>query len=173
MSQLKILPLTRENFAPFGDLITLDGAQHFPINNGSTERFHALSQVDVGDNQGVPIISVFKGQAFSLPFTVKIMERHPLGSQSFIPINSGANDQYLVVVAKPSAPDPAVIASNLSAFIAQGFVGVTYGKGVWHHPLVSLHKNSDFLVVDRKGPGNNCDEVALAAPYFVVPAARG
>ena len=167
MTHVKLLQLTRENFAPFGELLMLDGAEHFPINRGSTERYHALSQVDVQSNGGAPIIRLFRGQAFQLPFQLSVMERHPLGSQAFIPLTKDPLQRYLVIVAKPCYQTEIEITQNLCAFIAHGFTGVSYAKGVWHHPLVSLDEVSDFIVVDRKGPGNNCDEIELTSQFIV------
>ena len=167
MTKINILELTRENFAPFGELITLDGANHFPINQGSTERFHALSSVDVSELDGKPIISLFRGRAFSFPFQLRVMERHPLGSQSFIPVTKDPKNQYLVIVAPPTCQTEAEITQNLHAFVAKGFRGVTYAKGVWHHPLISLDQEQDFIVVDRSGPGNNCDEIEISQSIVV------
>jgi ureidoglycolate lyase len=155
MIAIPLHPLTRENFAPFGELLTLDDAEHFPINSGTTERYHALSKVDVTDQGGQPIISLFRGQAFHLPFQLRVMERHPLGSQTFIPVNA------------PCPANEPAIGAGMRAFIARGFEGVTYGKGVWHHPLISLDRDADFIVVDRQGSGNNCDEITLGAQYVV------
>jgi ureidoglycolate lyase len=169
MRTLAISPLTRETFAPFGELITLDGAVHFPINEGSTERFHALSGVDVADGNGRPIISLFRGSPFHLPFDLRVMERHPLGSQSFIPLSAAPTDRYLIIVAPPSSASEAEISAGLTAFIACGMTGVTYAKGVWHHPLISLEKQADFLVVDRQGPGDNCQEIAITEKIQVHP----
>jgi len=162
MITLPITELTRENFAPFGEVLALEGADHFPINQGSTERFHALSSVDTSDQNGKPIISLFRGQAFTRPFELRVMERHPLGSQSFIPVTKDSNNQYLVVVAPSTCETEAEITQHLRAFVVQGFTGVTYAKGVWHHPLISLDQLQDFIVVDRQGPGNNCDEIKLS-----------
>jgi ureidoglycolate lyase len=162
MITLPITELTRENFAPFGEVLALEGAEHFPINQGSTERFHALSSVDTSDQNGKPIISLFRGQAFVRPFELRVMERHPLGSQSFIPVTKDLNNKYLVVVAPATCQTESEITQHLRAFIIQGFTGVTYAKGVWHHPLISLDQLQDFIVVDRQGPGNNCDEIELS-----------
>jgi ureidoglycolate lyase len=167
MIKLNLLEPSRENFAPFGDLITLDGAEHFPINQGSTERFHALSKVDVGDEGGKPIISLFRGKAFHLPFKLRVMERHPLGSQSFIPVTTSSTNQYLVIVAPATCQTEEEITQNLHAFLVKGFRGVTYAKGVWHHPLISLDEEQDFIVVDRSGPGNNCDEISITQEITV------
>ncbi len=162
MITLPITELTRENFAPFGEVLALEGAEHFPINQGSTERFHALSSVDTSDQNGKPIISLFRGQSFARPFELRVMERHPLGSQSFIPVTKDLNNKYLVVVAPATCQTETEITQHLRAFIVQGFTGVTYAKGVWHHPLISLDQLQDFIVIDRQGPGNNCDEIELS-----------
>ena len=153
--ELKVEPLTHEAFAPFGDVIEAsDSVHHFTINAGNTERYHDLANVDVGAD-GKAIVSIFRGQPRELPFTVAMMERHPKGSQAFIPMSGRP---YLVVVAdKNSKPT----AGDLRCFLAQPGQGVNYAKGVWHHPLLALYETSDFLVVDRSGPGGNCDEVGL------------
>jgi ureidoglycolate lyase len=160
---LKIEPLTREAFAPFGDVIeATDAVKHFPINAGNTERFHDLAHLDA-DADGRVIVSIFRGQPRALPFTVPMMERHPKGSQAFVPL-SGRH--YLVVVARAGEPP---VAADLRCFLATATQGVNYAKGVWHHPLLALDAVSDFLVIDRSGPGDNCDEVELM-PMAIIPA---
>jgi ureidoglycolate lyase len=156
-NRLAIEPLSREAFAPFGEVILLEGAKHYPINAGTTERFHALAAVDATENGGQPAISLFRGQPRTLPLPITVMERHPLGSQAFVPLTQSPQDEYLVVVAPPGEFD----ASKLRAFLAHGFQGVSYARGVWHHPLIALHRVSDFMVVDRIGAGDNCDEISL------------
>src|ERR1700751_2041760 len=93
---LTIEPLTPEAFAPFGDVIELAGAKQIPINLGTTIRFHDLAKVDVTDEGGRTLVNLFRGQPRALPFEVKMLERHPLGSQAFVPLN---DKPYLVVVA--------------------------------------------------------------------------
>lgn len=154
MSELTIEPLTRAAFADFGDVIDLDGARHYPINGGTCERYHDLAKVDVGDGGGHALINVFRGQPRAFPFAITMLERHPLGSQAFIPLTER---EYLVVVAPAGPLEP----SKLRAFLARARQGVSYAKGVWHHPLLALDEVSDFVVVDRGGPGANCDEQAL------------
>ncbi|EEG07988.1 ureidoglycolate lyase [Pseudogulbenkiania ferrooxidans] len=154
---LTVEPLSREAFAPFGDVIEASEAvRHFPINGGNTERYHDLASVEPGP-EGRAIVSIFRGQPRALPFRVEMMERHPLGSQAFIPLSGRP---YLVVVAPAGAP-PA--AEHLRVFLARADQGVNYRTGVWHHPLLALDAVCDFLVVDRSGPGHNCDEVQLDA----------
>jgi ureidoglycolate lyase len=167
MNSISIRPLSREAFAPFGEVIMLEGAKHYPINAGTTERFHAMAGVDAAEQGGQPIISLFRGQPRPLPLPLTVMERHPLGSQAFIPVNPAAQEEYLVVVAPPGDFE----ASALQAFLARGFQGVSYARGVWHHPLIALHAVSDFLIVDRVGPGNNCDEITLDGSIILDPQA--
>jgi ureidoglycolate lyase len=152
MKTLKARPLTREAFAPFGDVIETDGARHYPINNGTTERFHDLASVDVGAGDGRPLISIFVGQPFVPPARIGMMERHPLGSQAFMPLD---NRPYLVAVAL-SGPDDRP--GEPAVFLATGEQGVNYAPNTWHHPLIALEAESRFLVVDRGGEGTNLEE---------------
>lgn len=160
MNTLSVERLTREAFAPFGDVIELDGARHFPINGGTAERYHDLATVDVTEALGRPLISVFRAQPCNLPLELTSMERHPLGSQAFIPLS---DVKHLVIVAPAGEFDPA----RLRVFAAKGFQGVNYARGVWHHPLIVLERAGDFIVVDRGGSQPNCDEVSLPEPYRV------
>lgn len=160
---LTVRPLTREAFAPFGDVIEVcDAVKHYPINAGNTMRYHDLAKVDTGPD-GRAIISIFRGEPRELPFRLTMMERHPLGSQAFVPM-SGL--PYLVVVAVPSETPKA---AELHAFLATAAQGVNYAPGVWHHPLLALEGVSDFLIVDRAGPGHNCDEVDLDREAVILP----
>ena len=148
-------PLTAEAFAPYGDVISArDGVEQYPINYGATTRFNALAHVDVATDGGAPIISIFRSTP--LPALVlKIMERHPAGSQAFMPLNGRP---YLVAVAPRGEFD----AAKIEVFLAAGDQGVNYAAGTWHHYSLALGEVSDFLVVDRAGPGANLDEVALS-----------
>ena len=154
---LAIEPLTAEAFKPFGDVIeATDNAQHFTINQGFAERFHRLAQVDVTTDGGQPAISIFKARARALPLQLSVLEKHPFGSQAFMPLSG---DAYLVVVALGGdTPDM----STLKCFSATAQQGVNYAKGTWHHPLLALN-DGDFVVVDRAGPSGeiNCVEHAI------------
>lgn len=161
MIMLRPEPLTHAAFAAFGDVIEAsDSARHFTINAGNTERFHDLAGIDAGPN-GRVIVSIFRGQPRAMPFRVEMMERHPLGSQAFIPLSGRS---YLVVVARVGDA-PGV--EDLRAFLASAGQGVNYAPGVWHHPLLALGEVSDFLVIDRDGPDHNCDEVRLDVPVLI------
>ena len=157
MRTLPIEPLTKAAFAPFGDVIETEGSAHFLINNGSTQRFDRLADVQLGTEQDQAVISIFRARTLPMPLTVRMLERHPLGSQAFIPLLGNA---FLIVV----APAGDVSRSeDVRAFISDGRQGINYHKGVWHHPVLALHDQDDFLIVDRKGPGNNCDEFFFEA----------
>ncbi|MDE1184095.1 ureidoglycolate lyase [Paraburkholderia sp.] len=160
LATLKIEPLTREAFAPFGDVIALEGAKQIPINLGTTIRYHDLAKVDVTDESGRTLVNLFRGQPRALPFEVKMLERHPLGSQAFVPLN---DKPYLVVVAPAGELDEA----KIRAFVTSGWQGVNYAKGVWHHPLLALDDVSDFIVVDRGGDGLNLNEQDLRASVWL------
>lgn len=152
---LRIEALTAAAFQPFGEVIEASPtAQHFAINGGNTLRFHDLARLDAGPD-GRMMVSIFRGQPRQLPFVVSMLERHPKGSQAFMPLSG---QPYLVVVAPPGPP-PGV--DTLRAFLASPQQGVNYAAGVWHHPLLALHQACDFLVLDRMGSGPNCDEVQL------------
>ncbi|KAA8705774.1 MULTISPECIES: ureidoglycolate lyase [Pseudomonas] len=152
MRTLMIEPLTKEAFAPFGDVIETDGSDHFMINNGSTMRFHKLATVETATPEDHAIISIFRADAQDMPLTVCMLERHPLGSQAFIPL---LGNPFLIVVA-PVGDEP--VSGLVRAFVTNGRQGINYHRGVWHHPVLTIEKRDDFLVVDRSGTGNNCDE---------------
>lgn len=162
-ARLKAEPLTQDSFAPFGDLIhTSTASRHFMINAGNTQRYHDLADLVPGP-EGRIIVSLFRALPRPLPFTISMMERHPLASQAFIPLSG---QPWLVVVAPPGdAPQ----ASGLRLFVCQGDQGVNYAPGVWHHPILALDAVSDFIVLDREGPGDNCDVCTLPQTAIIPP----
>jgi len=161
MSQfLDILPLTKSAFAPFGDVIEADPAMMRYINNGTTERFHALAVAEAAGEGARVIINLFRGQPRAFPYAISMMERHPSGSQSFSPLSGRS---YLVVVSEDEAGKP----GRPRVFLARGDQGVNYRRNVWHHPLMSLGAVSDFIVVDREGPGNNLEEYTFETPFII------
>jgi ureidoglycolate lyase len=148
-------PLTPDVFSAFGDVIEAHSqTNNFPINDGFTQRYHDLAKVDVNDKQGHPIISIFRSTPLAQPIAIKMMERHPHGSQAFIPMGQ---NPYLIVVAPAGEFD----INKIKVFIANANQGVNYHKGTWHHFCLALGSESDFLVVDRGGEGDNCDVLEL------------
>jgi ureidoglycolate lyase len=156
-SLLPVAALTAEAFADFGQVIARRGRSSYAINEGSSQRYSDLAQLEA-DADGRLALSIFRAQARQAPFALGVMECHPLGSQAFMPLNGQA---FLIVVstAKPIAdrPDP----SLLQVFLSDGQQGINFRRGVWHHPLIAL-ADGDFLVADRLGPGENCEEIDIA-----------
>ena len=159
---LRSVPLTAAAFAPFGEVIETAGHAPRLINEGTSERFDDLTPVDVLADGGRPLISIFRATPRPLPFVVKGLERHPLSSQAFYPLDGLP---YLVVVA--SAGD-SPWETRVRAFRAAGNQGVNYRRGTWHHALLALGKTCHFLVVDRGGSEENCDEVVVEPAVTVV-----
>ncbi|MEE2949844.1 MAG: ureidoglycolate lyase [Pseudomonadota bacterium] len=161
MKPLLPITLTADAFRPFGEVIETDNASEIHlINKGTTTRFHDIAPVDVSDKGGRPIISIFRGKPFVLPIHISMMERHPLGSQAFMPL---AGRPYLVVVAQDMAGRP----GEPQAFLASETQGVSYAKGTWHHPLLALGDVSDFLVLDRGSNDANLEEADYPEPYAI------
>jgi ureidoglycolate lyase len=157
---LEIRPLTKVAFAPFGDVIEADPSTMRLINGGTTERFHALSGAEAEGEGARVIINLFRGQPRSFPHVIEMMERHPFGSQSFIPLNGRP---FLVVVSRDEDGRP----GTPEVFLARGDQGVNYHRNLWHYPLMALDAPSDFLVVDRDGPGNNLVEFFFDTPFVI------
>jgi ureidoglycolate lyase len=160
MQTILIEPLTPEEFAPFGQVIQMEGAQHFSINNGSTERYHDLARVELGGVHARPLISIVRGQPYALPLTLNLAERHPLGSQAFYPLS---DRPFLVIVALDTHDGPA----TPRAFLTAPGQGVNLAMNTWHGVLTPLGEVSDFLVVDRGGEGNNLEEHIFSTPFLV------
>ena len=161
MSHIAIEPLSADAFAPFGQVIETAGANHYPINGGMTERYHDLARVELGGVHARPLISIFHGQPYSLPLSLKLVERHPLGSQAFYPLS---NRPFLVIVAEDVSGTPA----TPRAFRTAPGQGVNIAMNTWHGVLTPLDVAADFLVVDRGGDGNNLEEHHFEQPWIVM-----
>jgi ureidoglycolate lyase len=153
-------PLTREAFAPFGDVLDTDGPIHYPINGGRTERFHDLAKVEAEGPNARVLISIFKGTPYAFPLRLAMVERHPLGSQAFMPLSQAP---FLVVVC-PDGPDGP---GEPHAFVTRPGQGVSYPRGRWHAVLTPIGAPQDFLVVDRGGDGTNLEEFFFDEPYEI------
>jgi ureidoglycolate lyase len=160
MTLLRPQPLTKEAFAPFGDVIESVDVAALNINQGFAERFNNLASVDVTAEDGSTNVSLFTAQPRPQPIVIDLMERHPLGSQLFYPLQ---DEPWMVLVCR----DPQD-SESYSAFMAHGRQGVNYKRNVWHFPLLVFGADSRFLVVDRIGPGKNLVEVAVS-PFSLQP----
>lgn len=156
-------PLTPKAFAAFGDVIRLRDAPDRLINAGLCGRHHDLARLDILDGRAG--ISLFDARPRALPYRLDLMERHPLGSQAFLPMSLTS---FLVTV----APDDDGAPGRPRAFLTAPGEGVNIGRGVWHGVLAPLEAPGLFAVVDRIGEGANLEEAPLAEPWEVVaPAA--
>jgi ureidoglycolate lyase len=161
MIKLYPRPLTKADFSPFGEVTEMAGSKHFTINQGFAERFDDIANIDVSDAEGAVKVSLFSAKLRPHPIAINMMERHPLGSQLFYPLQD--RPWLVLVCADPLDP------SSFRAFRATGQQGVNYAKNTWHFPLLVLEEESRFLVVDRKGPGNNLEEVEIHTPLVMIP----
>lgn len=156
-----IEPLTAEGFAAFGEVIAAHAAP-VAMNDGTALRHADLATALPGEGGRVTIGLVESRSAAALPLAVRLLERHPLATQAFVPL---APFDFLVVTAPPQ-PAP-VRAATLRAFRARAGQGINYGIGVWHHPLLALAAGQRFLVIDRAGPGENLQLSGLDRPAVV------
>ena len=163
MKRLKLHPepLTDEAFSPFGEVIQKQGHHPNEINRGFTRKYARLAQIDTHDQGGVPVVHLYRSRPVTLPFRIEMMECHPLGSQTFMPLH---NRPFPLVVAPPT---PELDPDTIQAFMTNGEQGVNLHKGVWHHFQLTLEETSDLLVIDRSGTGENCVETYLEFAIFL------
>ena len=148
MKIIRPIKITKKKFSKFGDLIDTTKKNPININNGYAKRFNNLCKINTSSKKGNTIMSIFSAKKRKFPMKIDMMEKHPLGSQAFIPMNE---TKFLVFVA-PKGKKPNT--KKIQSFIVPKQTGVNYKAGIWHFPLIST-KNVNFLVIDRKGKGNN------------------
>ena len=159
-------PLTRERFAPYGDVIESSDVDRAAMNAARFERFDDLCSVDMGEDGRVAVSIARCRVATSLPYRIDMVERHPLGSQAFVPLSPA---RMIVVVAPPGA---SVEAGDLEAFVTNGRQGINYKPGTWHMPLIAFAAGQEFLIIDRAVGPPNCDEHVLDEPVMLEEAWR-
>ena len=145
---IKPIKITRSNFATYGDLISSDDIKPMDINAGFAKRFDNLANINTSKDEGKTIVSIFSALKRTFPMKIDMMEKHPLGSQAFIPMKETT---FLCFVAPPGE-SPEV--SKIQSFIIPPRTGINYKPGIWHFPLIST-EDTNFLVIDRKGSGKN------------------
>ncbi|MET4709961.1 ureidoglycolate lyase [Endozoicomonas lisbonensis] len=161
MTYIQTEPLTREPFAPFGDVIEYRG-ESLGNNQGRCRKYPALGVIQAGGASAVNAHLFLQAEAIQLPCRLQVLERHPIGSQMFMPVNK---EPYLIVVASgDSQPD----LSTLRCFIASHGQGIVYHPGVWHHPLLAMSDKSEFLVADPADVGKNLEEVFMSEQNIFV-----
>ncbi len=160
MTVIHTKPLTATAFAPFGDVLDASGAADKIINQGLCGRYHDRARLDFGPD-GRAGISIFKAQARALPYTLDLVERHPDGSQAFIPMSDAP---FLVIVAEDDAGTP----GQIHAFVTNGAQGVNILRNTWHGVLTPLAAPGLFTVIDRIGATPNLQEFWLPTPDTIV-----
>ncbi len=145
---IKPIPITKENFAKYGDMISTEDIKPLEINNGYAKRYDGIANLNTSSDNGEATICIFYALKRSFPMKIDMMEKHPLGSQAFIPMKETT---FLSFVA-PEGNKPDL--NKIEAFIIPPGIGINYNPGIWHFPLIST-EDMNFLVVDRKGPGDN------------------
>ena len=155
-------PLTSERFAPFGDVIESVVDRTAAMNAERFERFDDLCKLDMADDGRVAVSIARCRVATALPYRLDMVERHPLGSQAFVPLGPS---RMIVVVAPP---EESVEASDLRAFVTNGRQGINYHRGTWHMPLIAFASGEEFLIIDRAADQPNCDMHSLDEPVMLV-----
>jgi ureidoglycolate lyase len=161
MREIVTQPLTRAAFAPFGDVIDCAGDPDKIINQGQCGRYHDRARLEFAEGRAG--VSLFNADPRSLPYRLEMVERHPDGSQCFIPMGGHG---FLVIV----APDVDGRPGTPLAFLTAPGQAVNFHRGTWHGVLTPLQAPGLFAVVDRIGPGANLEEVWFEDPYLIVPA---
>ena len=145
---IKPIEITKANFAKYGDLISTNDINPIDINAGYAKRFDDLAELNTLEDGGKTVVSIFSALKRTFPMTIDMMEKHPLGSQAFIPMKETT---FLAFVA-PTGESPDI--NKIQAFIIPPKTGINYKPGIWHFPLIST-EDINFLVIDRKGKGEN------------------
>lgn len=162
METIPINALTAAAFAPFGDVIAPSGEPNFQINRGMCDRFHDLARLEFVGANARANISLGRARPYALPLALDMVERHPLGSQAFIPLSQ---DPFLVVV----APDAGNRPGPLQAFLTKPGQGINYLRNTWHGVLTPITGETLFVIVDRAGDGDNLEEFFFDEPYRIGP----
>ena len=145
---IKPIKINKNNFSQFGDLISSDNVDPIDINDGYAKRYDDLANINISKNQGTTIVSIFSALKRTFPMNIDMMEKHPLGSQMFMPMKETT---FLCFVA-PEGNFPEI--KKIQSFIIPPKTGINYKPGIWHFPLIST-EDTNFIVVDRKGNGEN------------------
>ena len=158
MEKIRIQPISAQAFAPFGDVMDVTGTPDKVINQGMCGRHHDRAQLDFTDGRAG--ISLFEAKPRSLPYQLDLVERHPAGSQAFVPMS---RHPFLVIVAPDQGDEP----GTPLAFVTAPGQAINFYRGTWHGVLTPLHAPGIFAVVDRIGTGENLQEHWFATPYLI------
>jgi ureidoglycolate lyase len=153
-------PLTRKDFADFGDVIDTAGIDGRDMNNGKALRYHDLARAEAEGPNARVLISIARASPYEFPLKLAMVERHPLGSQAFMPLEGR---RFLVVVCHDGPDGP----GEPHAFVTMPGQGVNYRRNTWHGVLTPINDAQDFLIVDRGGDGGNLEEFFFEEPWEI------
>lgn len=159
--RIRIQPISAGNFSPYGWVVDVSNAKGRPINDGTSLRFDDFGELSLGAAAGEPCLALFRAQARAIQGPWQTLERHKLGTQTFIPL-AGARSVMLVALGDP-APQP----TTLAAFAVAGNQAVTLRAGTWHHGLLAID-DGDFVVIERRATDVDCDVVQLDQPVWLI-----
>jgi len=159
MKQIKTEAITVSAFAPFGDILEARGAHDALINQDKCKRFHDRAALDF--STGRAGVSVFQAEPRHLPYEFNLVERHPMGSQCFVPMHE---HPFLVIVAEDADGVP----KTPRAFLTEGGQAINFHRGTWHGVLTPLHAPGLFTVIDRIGDGDNLEEYTYDQSFVVI-----
>lgn len=162
MREIRTEPLTSEAFAPFGDVLSATGAPDKIINQGFCGRFHDRARLDFGPDARAGI-SVFKAIPRQFPYLLDMVERHPDGSQAFVPMSA---DPFLIITAADENGTP----GRPRAFVSDGSQAINFHRNTWHGVLTPLSEPGLFAVIDRIGQTPNLEEHWFTEPFTILPA---
>lgn len=161
MKTLQALPLTSERFAPYGQIIESSRSATNAMNDARFERFDDLCNIELANDGEVSVCIARCRTPTSLPLRLDMVERHPLGSQAFIPLQPAR----MVVVVAP--PGEGVMIDDLRAFVTNGRQGFNYRRGTWHMPLIAFEEGVEFLLIERGGNEANCETHMIEDALFL------
>lgn len=165
MRAVTATPLSLEAFTPFGFVVSAGLSAGASANQGTAVRFDRCAELVSTRPEASPNLAVFRSTKKALPFEVKLLEKHPCSTQTFLPMLCR---RFLVVVA-PTAADGSPDVDLLRAFVCGPGQGVTYGVGVWHHPIIALDDDVDFAMLAwEDGTAQDCVEWPLPTPLSIV-----
>jgi ureidoglycolate lyase len=161
---VRAAPLTADAFRPFGDVVSAGLSAGGVANQGTAQRYDRCAKLASTRAGATPNLAVFRSAPQPLPFTAKLLERHPCSSQAFLPMRCAR----LLVIVAPTAKDGAPDLGGLRAFVCGPGQGVNYHAGTWHHPIVALDEPAELAMLAwEDGTVLDCEERRLAEPVSI------
>lgn len=162
---LRLEPLGAEGFAPFGELLMSGLGATKAANQGTAKRCDFAAGLESTRPEARPNLAVFTSEAQSLPFALRLLERHPCSTQAFLPLRT---ERFLVCVAA-SRPDGSPDLATLRAFVGVAGQAINYRRGVWHHPIIALGAPAELAMLAWEDGGpDDCVESWFEEPIWVV-----